>query len=110
RAGEGVAQRARPAASARQKFPRDVEAALMARENILHRIRTSIGRSAGEAVADPPPVRLRVPEVGMEARIASMRMRVEALAGKTAVTDDPRACVAEIIAGKTAVASNSPYL
>src|SRR5438477_2215400 len=82
----------------------------MSREHILHRIRTSIGRSAGEPVAAPPPVRLRVPEMEMEARIASMRMRIEALAGKTARTGDPRAFVAEAIAGKTAVASNSPYL
>ena len=46
----------------------------------------------------------------MDDRIASMRMRIEALAGKTAVTSDPRAWVAEAIAGKTAVASNSSYL
>ena len=82
----------------------------MSREHILHRIRTSIGRSAGQPVADPPPVRLRVPEVDMDRRIASMRMRIEALAGKTAVTADPCAFVAEAIAGKTAVASNAPYL
>jgi L-lactate dehydrogenase complex protein LldG len=82
----------------------------MSREHILHRIRTSIGRSAGQPVADPPPVRLRVPEVDMEQRIATMRMRIEALAGKTALTADPCAVVAELISGKTAVASNSSYL
>ena len=43
----------------------------MSRDNILHRIRTAIGRSAGQAVADPPPVRLRIPEVDMETRIDS---------------------------------------
>jgi L-lactate dehydrogenase complex protein LldG len=82
----------------------------MSREHILHRIRTAVGRSAGQPVADPPPVRLRVPEVDMETRIATMRMRIEALAGKTAVTTDPCAFVAGAIAGKTAVASNAPYL
>jgi len=82
----------------------------MSREHILHRIRTSIGRSAGQPVADPPPVRLRIPDVEMETRIATMRMRIEALAGKTAVAADPCAFVAEAIAGKTAVASNAPYL
>jgi L-lactate utilization protein LutC len=61
-------------------------------------------------VAAAPPVRLRIPEVEMEERIATMRMRIESLAGKTARTADPRACVAELIAGKTAVASNSAYL
>jgi L-lactate dehydrogenase complex protein LldG len=87
-----------------------VEAALMSRENILHRIRTGLGRSAGEPVAPPPTVRLRIPEVEMESRIATMRMRIEALAGKTERTSDPRAVVAEAIQGKTAVAANSPYL
>jgi len=82
----------------------------MSREHILHRIRTGIGRSAGQPVADPPRVRLRIPEVNMETRIATMRMRIEALAGKTAVTSDPCAFVADAIAGKTAVASNAPYL
>jgi L-lactate utilization protein LutC len=87
-----------------------VEAPLMARDHILHRIRTGLGRSAGEPAAAPPLVRLRIPDVEMEDRIATMRMRIETLAGKTARTLDPRAVVAEAIAGKTAVASNSPYL
>jgi L-lactate utilization protein LutC len=82
----------------------------MSRENILHRVRTGLGRSAGDPAAAPPPVRLRIPEVEMEERIATMRMRIEALAGKTARTTDPRSYVAEAIAGKTAVASNSAYL
>jgi L-lactate utilization protein LutC len=64
-------------------------------------------------VADVPPVRLRVPEAAMEDRIALMRSRVEALAGKTArVPTMDAACefVAAAIAFKTAVASNAPYL
>jgi L-lactate dehydrogenase complex protein LldG len=87
-----------------------MEAPLMSRENILHRIRTGLGRSAGEPIAPPPPVRLCIPEVEMESRIATMRMRIEALAGKTERTHDPRAVVAEAIEGKTAVAANSRYL
>ena len=90
RAGARLAQPARPAAAAGQELPRDVEAALMSRENILHKIRTAVGRSAGQPPADPPPVRLRVP-VEMEARMASMIARVEALAGKASRTSDPRA-------------------
>lgn len=82
----------------------------MAKEAILHRIRTAIGRSAGQPPGAPPPVRLRVPEVDREARIRSMIARVEALAGKARYTEDPRATVAAMIEGKTAVASNAPYL
>jgi L-lactate dehydrogenase complex protein LldG len=82
----------------------------MSRDNILHRVRTALGRSAGQAVADPPPVRIRIPEVDMEERILSMMARVEALAGVTSRTSDPRGFVAQAIDGKTAVASNAPYL
>jgi L-lactate dehydrogenase complex protein LldG len=87
-----------------------VETALMSRDNILHRIRTAVGRSAGQPPADPPSARLRVPEMSLHARIASVIARVEALAGKAVRTSDPRAYVAEAIAGKTAVASNAPFL
>src|ERR1019366_6205674 len=110
---EGVAQPARPAPLATQEFPRDVEAALMSRDNILHKVRTALGRSAGQAVADVPPVRLRVPQVAMEDRIALLRSRLDALAGKTArvpTMNAAREFVAAAIAGKTAVASNAPYL
>jgi L-lactate dehydrogenase complex protein LldG len=85
----------------------------MARDHILHRIRTALGRSAGQAVADPPPVRIRVPEVDMESRISSVRFRVEALAGKThrvATPSEACATVRDEIAGKTAVTSNAPFL
>jgi len=84
-----------------------------ARENILHRVRTALGRSAGQAPSDPPPVRLRIPEVDLEARIACMRMRIETLAGTThrvATAAEARELVGEIIAGKATVASNAPYL
>ncbi len=82
----------------------------MSRDNILHRIRTGIGRSAGEPPPAPPPVRLRVPEVDIEARIASMIARVEALAGNAHRDVDARRFIAEAIEGKTAVASNAPLL
>jgi L-lactate dehydrogenase complex protein LldG len=82
----------------------------MSRDNILHKIRTALGRGAGQAVADPPPVRIRIPQVPVETRIASLIERVRALAGEAAVSDDPRGFVARAIDGKTAVASNAPFL
>jgi len=82
----------------------------MSRDNILYRVRTALGRSAGQAVDDAPPVRIRIPLVDREARIAGMIARVEALAGLACCAADPRAVVARAIAGKTAVASNAPYL
>src|SRR5438874_2656135 len=90
-AGPGVAQPARSAAWAIQEFPRDVEDPLMSRDSILHRVRTALGRSAGQAVADPPPVRVRVPEVDMETRVAGMLERLEALAGTVQRVNTPAA-------------------
>jgi L-lactate dehydrogenase complex protein LldG len=82
----------------------------MSRESILHHVRTGIGRSAGEAAPDLPPVRLRIPAMDVESRISSMLSRVEALAGTAIRTPDPRAVVSVAISGKTAIASNAPFL
>jgi L-lactate utilization protein LutC len=82
----------------------------MSRDYILHKIRTALGRGAGQAVADPPAARILVPEVSTEVRVASMLERVRALAGEAVESDDPRAFVANAIAGKTAIASNAPFL
>jgi len=85
----------------------------MSRENILHKVRTALGRSAGQPPSPPPPVRLRVPIVDTERRIATMTMRIEALAGKTwrvATARDACALASQFIEGKAAVASNAPYL
>jgi L-lactate dehydrogenase complex protein LldG len=90
-----------------------VETALMSRENILHKVRTALGRSAGQPPSPPPPVRLRIPDVDMETRIGTMRTRIEALAGVTHRVGTPReacALAAQLIEDKNAVASNSPYL
>ena len=85
----------------------------MPRETILHRVRTALGRSEGQGMAEPPPVRLRIVEADREARIGSVRRAVEALAGRVhraATADQARACVAEALAGRGAVASNAPFL
>ena len=70
----------------------------MSREHILHRVRTALGRSAGQPPGVAPPVRIRVPSddsgSGAASRITTMLARVEALAGKTyraATPEDARA-------------------
>jgi len=85
----------------------------MSREHILHRVRTALGRSAGQAPDGLPPARIRIPGSGLESRIASMQARVEALGGETFrahTPEDARSFVEMAIAGKMAVASNAPYL
>ncbi len=85
----------------------------MSREHILHKVRTALGREAGQGIAEPPPVRLRIPDVDPDSRIAAMLRNVEALAGKTrraATPEDARAYVAAVLEGRSAVASNAPFL
>lgn len=83
------------------------------REPILHRVRAALGRQEGQAPKTAPPVRLRIPEVILETRIASMTARLEALAGRVCRVPTPRAAgewVSETLANRTAVVSNAPYL
>ena len=85
----------------------------MSREHILHRVRTAIGRSAAQPPCAPPPVRIVIPEDEKSARVATMLMRVDALAGKTyhgATPADALQFVGAAIAGKSALASNAPFL
>ncbi len=85
----------------------------MSRDAVLNKVRTALGRSPGQGIAEPPAVRLRAAGMDSEVRVASMLRAVEALAGKThraATRADARAYVAAVIDGRTAVASNAPYL
>jgi L-lactate dehydrogenase complex protein LldG len=85
----------------------------MSRETVLHKVRTALGRSVGQPIEEPPPVRLRIPEIDIEVRIASFRTRIEALAGKTHAArsvEDALEYTTGIIAGRIAVASNAPIL
>ena len=85
----------------------------MARDHILHKVRTALGRSVGQDPPAPPPARIAVPSVGIEARIESFRLRLEALAGKTHVAASPADAlhyVRRIVDDRPAVASNAPLL
>jgi len=85
----------------------------MSREYLLHKVRTALGRSAGQQVEDPPAVRLHIPEAGIEAQISVFFERIEALAGKTyraLSLEDAKAYVESVVAGRKAVASNAPVL
>lgn len=85
----------------------------MSREHVLHKVRTALGRTAGQAIESPPPARLHIPEVDLEARVDGLMRRVEALAGKTrrvGAGEEARAYVSAVLDGKTAVASNAAFL
>ncbi len=85
----------------------------MSRDNILHKVRTALGRSVDQAPPPAPPARIRVPAIGVEAKIESFRMRLEALAGKTHHAHsaaDALEYVRHVVDGRQAVASNAPLL
>ena len=86
---------------------------MSSREDILHRVRTALGRPEGGPPPAPPPVRLRIPETSLESRMASMIQRIEALAGRVVRVPTPAeagAWVRRTVAGKQAVVSQAPFL
>ena len=85
----------------------------MERDYVMHKVRTALGRSAGQEHGEAPPVRIRIPQVAAADRADDFCRSLEALAGKThRALSAAGACayVAAAIAGKTAVASNAPFL
>lgn len=85
----------------------------MSRDYVLHKVRTALGRSAGQPVDAPPPVRLSIPEAGIESKVDVFCERIAALAGKThraASFAEARAYVETVVAGRKSIASNAPVL
>ena len=85
----------------------------MARDYILHKVRTALGRGAGQPPEEVPPARITIPEIDFESRVRAFFSRIEELSGKTYRAESPedaRDYVARITGGKSAVASNAPIL
>ncbi len=85
----------------------------MSRDHILHKVRTALGRSAGQGPRDVPPARIAVPDVSLDARVRGFVDNIEALAGKTYCASSAEAArdiVARVLAGRPAIASNAPFL
>ncbi len=85
----------------------------MVRDSILHKVRTAIGRSVGQAPAPVPEVYFHQPTMTMDERIARFKGALEVLAGRVTVVASGSAArdmLASLIDGKTSVASNTPFL
>jgi L-lactate utilization protein LutC len=85
----------------------------MSREHILHKVRTALGRSGGQAHVQPPPPLLSVPDVPMEQRVNSFRNALEMLSGRFLAAQSAAEALeyAEaLVNGKRAVASNARFL
>lgn len=85
----------------------------MSRDQILHKVRTAIGRSAGQEPPPPPPVELRIRSLDAEQRVRMFSTALEKLGGTTYVAAsvaDARAYAARLLEGKRVVASSAPLL
>ncbi len=86
----------------------------MSREAVLHKVRSALGRTPGQAPAEHPPVPILVSRtLDIEARVALFIERFEALAGKAVRAPNAaavRGWLEQFLNRRTAVISNSPYL
>lgn len=85
----------------------------MSRDHILHKVRTALGRTAGQPPPPAPPARISIPKIGREAKIESFFDRLQTLAGKTFHAHTPGEAldyVRRVVDGRPAVASNAPLL
>lgn len=86
---------------------------MSAREEILSRVRSALGRQAGGPVPEPPPPALAFVTSSPAERVEAFRRALEALAGKVAVARTPTEAgdyVRAALAGRTFVASKAPIL
>jgi L-lactate dehydrogenase complex protein LldG len=85
----------------------------MPREEMLTRIRAALGRSPAQTPAPPEPPRLRVPPRDLARETERFIQNFEVLGGRAIRVKNPAEAsraVADLLAGRTAVISNAPYL
>ena len=80
------------------------------RENILHKVRTALGRRGGEAPERPPAARLVVPEMSLEQRVERLVRDFPARAERAGSPQQACELVGSILAGRSAVALRHPLL
>ncbi len=86
---------------------------MTSRDEILSRIGSALGRTAGDPVPDAPPVLLRYAASSRQERIALFSEALVALAGRVSVAATPaeaRAYVESVLGGRRAIASSAPVL
>jgi|SRR5687768_15848877 len=85
----------------------------MSRDNVLHKVRTALGRNAGQPPAPVPDPWIRIPEWSLERRMEQFRAALEKLNGKVhraSSKEDARNYAAALLEGRTSVASHAPFL
>jgi len=85
----------------------------MSREIILQKVRTALRRSPGQPSSDIPAIHPLPPGTDFETRMHQFRKAIEGLSGKFHFAGSAAAACAHItplLEGRTAVASNAPFL
>jgi len=85
----------------------------MSRAAILERVRAALRPAPSDTSDEPPAVKLRVPDVSIDDRVANFMVALQALAGKVCLardTTEARDYVTATIAGRDAIASNAQFL
>ena len=86
---------------------------MSAREAMLGRIRSALGRKPGDSVPQLGPPRISVPSIDVETRVTMFSSALEKLAVKphvAASTASARSYIEDVVAGRTAISSDSPVL
>jgi L-lactate dehydrogenase complex protein LldG len=86
---------------------------MSARDEILSRVRSALGRQTGDPVPAPPPSALAFVTSSPAERVEAFQRALEALAGKVAIARTPAEAgdyVRAAVAGRTFAASNAPIL
>jgi L-lactate dehydrogenase complex protein LldG len=86
---------------------------MSAREAMLGRIRSALGRRPGDVPPELGPPRISIPSIDIETRVTMFCSALEKLAGKTFVADsynDARNYVESVIAQRSVVSSDSALL
>lgn len=80
------------------------------RDNILHKVRTALGRRGGDAPERAPALRLVLPEMGREERIERLIREFPARAERAESPEQACSLVGSLLAGRVAVALRNPLL
>ncbi len=80
------------------------------RENILHKVRTALGRRGGEAPERAPALRLAVPELTQAEKVEQLLREFPSRAERAGSTAQACEIVGAMLAGRSAVALRHPLL
>lgn len=80
------------------------------REHVLNKVRSALGRHAGQAPSSPPAPRLVIPEMSAAERLRALEENFQGRLVHAASKDEARDWVASAQQGRSAIASSDPLL